>query len=270
MTGTSTARTQGLVGDFAFKAPVRAASVAALVLSGLQTVDGVALAEFDRVLVKNQADNTQNGIYEVHATAWLRTPDCAGPYNLTDGSLVLVRAGTVNAALIYQASLTPPFVAGTSPLTWPQQAVSQGKAGINGSPFKGALAYLTGDKTLSGPDLNVPWDAVDYDTDTCWLIANPTRLVVPAGATFVRLAGTFKVQSAVATTDGGITFRKNGTTFRGYSGHLTKIALENWFLTVVSPVVAAVAGDYFEMVISMDSGTVKSGIESSFSLEVVK
>ena len=45
------------------KRSVRCATTGAIALSGLQTIDGVALAVGDRVLVKNQATASQNWIY---------------------------------------------------------------------------------------------------------------------------------------------------------------------------------------------------------------
>ena len=45
------------------------------IFSGLQTIDGVALAEGDRVLVKNQVYEQYNGIYIASAGAWSRAKD---------------------------------------------------------------------------------------------------------------------------------------------------------------------------------------------------
>ncbi|ELN4703506.1 phage tail protein, partial [Escherichia coli] len=57
------------------KASVRAATTANIALNGLPTVDGVVLAAGDRVLVKNQAAGSQNGIYVAAAGAWARSAD---------------------------------------------------------------------------------------------------------------------------------------------------------------------------------------------------
>ena len=54
---------------------VRTATTANITLSGTQTVDGVALNVGDRVLVKNQTDETENGLYDVQASLWTRTSD---------------------------------------------------------------------------------------------------------------------------------------------------------------------------------------------------
>src|SRR6478736_6645284 len=54
------------------KDSVRAATTANITLSGTQTIDGVALSAADRVLVKNQTNAAQNGIWVVASGAWSR------------------------------------------------------------------------------------------------------------------------------------------------------------------------------------------------------
>lgn len=55
--------------------PVAVVSNSSITLSGLQTIDGVALAAGDRVLIKNQSSGVQNGIYVVSAGSWSRSTD---------------------------------------------------------------------------------------------------------------------------------------------------------------------------------------------------
>ena len=71
---------------------IRAASTEALAaLSGLLTVDGVAVAEGDQILVKDQADRAANGIYVAAKSAWSREPAPAGATAFLE-----VQQGTVN------------------------------------------------------------------------------------------------------------------------------------------------------------------------------
>lgn len=68
----------GAVGppDSAWKAPVVAATQGVnITLSGLQTVDDVGLAAGNRVLVKDQTNGAQNGIYVAATGAWARAAD---------------------------------------------------------------------------------------------------------------------------------------------------------------------------------------------------
>lgn len=77
----------------AIKAPCRAATTANIVLAGEQTIDGIALAEGDRVLVKDQADATLNGIYQVSTGNWTRARDFDGAFDVVKGTLVRVTDG---------------------------------------------------------------------------------------------------------------------------------------------------------------------------------
>jgi hypothetical protein len=116
----------------AIKAPARTATTAAITLSGLQTVDGVALASGDRVLVKNQAAQATNGTYNAAVGAWVRTSDFNASAQLAAGALVFVNSGTLNGQTIWALSDTDPVVLGATALTFVQQAVMVGSAPITG------------------------------------------------------------------------------------------------------------------------------------------
>jgi len=110
-------RTMGLVGNVAMKAPCRVATTAAITLSGLQTIDGIALAAGDRVLVKNQASSIANGIYEADTGDWNRTDDANGALDMVFGTMVKVNAGTVGQGFYYQ-STDADITIGTSAIVW--------------------------------------------------------------------------------------------------------------------------------------------------------
>jgi hypothetical protein len=116
---TITDRIDGVSGSAAIKAPCRAATTANITLSGLQTIDGIVLAVDDRVLVKNQTDEIDNGIYFVNTSSWSRSKDFDGNRDVVTGSLVLVNFGTVNEGRIYSVTTTDnPIVIDTSEITW--------------------------------------------------------------------------------------------------------------------------------------------------------
>lgn len=123
MTSVSSDRRQGLNSGMAVKIPVKAATTANIVLSGLQTIDGVACVAGDRVLVKNQTTSSQNGIYDVDSGNWTRSLDFDGPYDLTQGSLVYCNQGGANAATWFIQQTASPTI-GTSNLVFTQFAVS--------------------------------------------------------------------------------------------------------------------------------------------------
>lgn len=125
----STDRRFGLSGGVAFKAPCRAATTANITLNGLQTIDGVSLAQDDRVLVKNQSTASQNGIWTADSGDWTRAADFNGSRDVVQGTLVLVVSGTVSASTVYQLTTASPTI-GTSSLAF----------AVTGTP---ALAYAS-------------------------------------------------------------------------------------------------------------------------------
>lgn len=100
------------------KSPVEAASTGNLTLSGEQTVDGVALVTGDRVLVKDQTSQDENGIYVVAAGAWSRSSDANTGAEL-EHAITSVKAGTVNANTGWEQTTDNPNV-GVDNIVWVQ------------------------------------------------------------------------------------------------------------------------------------------------------
>lgn len=85
------------------KDAVRVATTAAATLStdfqAGDTIDNVTLAEGDRILIKDQADAKENGIYTVNAStagAPTRATDFDGDADVTGGAFTFVQEGGVN------------------------------------------------------------------------------------------------------------------------------------------------------------------------------
>ncbi len=104
MVSSTSDRINGVVGSVAFKAPVKAATTANITLSGEQTIDGVSCVADDRVLVKNQTDQTENGIYVVATGTWERSKDFDGNRDAVQGTQVHVYGGTVNGGINYRVT----------------------------------------------------------------------------------------------------------------------------------------------------------------------
>lgn len=83
-------------GHTPWKIACRVVSTSNITLSGLQTIDAVALAEGDRVLVAGQTDPKQNGIYLASANTWTRAPDMARSSYAMLGTTVRVLDGATN------------------------------------------------------------------------------------------------------------------------------------------------------------------------------
>lgn len=102
------------------KGSVRAATTAAITLSGTQTVDGVALSAGDRVLVKDQGTASANGIYVVSAGAWTRSTDADTSAEVSAGMYTWVEEGTANGDSGWLLTTNNPITLGTTSLTFTQ------------------------------------------------------------------------------------------------------------------------------------------------------
>ena len=102
----------------ALKVPVVAATTANITLNGTQTIDTVAVVANDRVLVKDQTDATENGVYVVSADDWTRSTDTADVGDLLTGTEVRVNGGT--QAGRWYISTTGTITPGTTEVTWAQ------------------------------------------------------------------------------------------------------------------------------------------------------
>jgi hypothetical protein len=111
----------GLVQGINTKASVLAATAVGqnIVLSGTQTIDGAAVNVGDRVLVKNQTNAAQNGIYVVATGAWTRGPQTDTWAELVSAYTFVVE-GTTNASTGWLCTVTPGGTLETTPVTWTQ------------------------------------------------------------------------------------------------------------------------------------------------------
>lgn len=100
------------------KQSVRVATTANIALTGLQTLDGIALVAGDRVLVKNQTTAKDNGLYVAAAGAWARATDADGSPEVTSALLVSVEQGTTQADTSWQLVTDGAIVLGTTALTF--------------------------------------------------------------------------------------------------------------------------------------------------------
>jgi hypothetical protein len=107
-----------------WKQAVRVATTAAGTLASSfengDTVDGVTLATGDRILIKNQATASENGIYLVNVSgAPTRASDANAAAELVNAS-VYVSEGTTNADTQWTCTTNAPITLGTTSLAWAQ------------------------------------------------------------------------------------------------------------------------------------------------------
>ncbi|SED12265.1 Phage Tail Collar Domain [Pseudomonas saponiphila] len=123
-----------------FKHSALVATTANIALSGIQTIDGVLLPADARVLVKNQTQAKDNGLYVVSSTGvWKRAQDADTSLEVTPGLFVSIETGAVNGDSVWQLVTDGPIVLGSTALTFDMVA---GRTGVNA----GAYGNVTVDK----------------------------------------------------------------------------------------------------------------------------
>jgi hypothetical protein len=148
----------GLVAGLSWKNAVSCATTGNITLSGTQTIDGYAVTAADRVLVKNQTNQTENGIYIPAAGAWTRSTDMDVSTEFPSAA-VFVKLGTVNKDTAWTCTNDTAPALGTTNIVWAQ--------------FSGAGTYTAGNGlTLTantfdvgaGTGITVAADTVAVDT----------------------------------------------------------------------------------------------------------
>ncbi|WP_249744413.1 phage tail protein [Pseudomonas sp. SORT22] len=155
------------IGKLDGKNSVRVATLGPIDLGGIPTLDGVALQAGDRVLVKDQVQGRENGLYVVGPGLWARAQDADGNAEVTPGLTVTVEQGAKLADTQWKLVTDAPIVVGTTPLQF--QNVAAGYSGIAprnvGGPITtaeaGKLIYFYGGAT--GQVLTLP-SAADFPT----------------------------------------------------------------------------------------------------------
>ena len=162
--------------------------------NGALTVDSVAVAVDDRILVKNQAAALQNGIYKVTATGsagavfvLTRTPDADTASEITGGAFTFVEKGTINAdnGYVFTHDGTPTL----------------GSTAITVAQFSGA-GQITAGAALSKTN-----NTLDVEVDDSSIQVTSDALNVKAlGVTNAMLAGSIAnaklTNSVITVTDG--------------------------------------------------------------------
>jgi predicted acyltransferase (DUF342 family) len=177
------------------KDSVRVATTGNITLSGLQTIDGVAVVAGDRVLVKNQTDAKTNGIYEVKSGAWSRTVDADVSSKLSPGMFTFVEEGSTNADSGWVLST--------------DGAITLGTTLINFVQFSGAGSIIAGNGlTKTGNTLQV--------------VGTANRIV--ANSANIDIASNYAGQTSITTLGNITTGTWNGSTIainKGGTGSTT-------------------------------------------------
>ncbi|MBO9552444.1 phage tail protein [Pseudomonas sp.] len=187
-----------------FKHSVLAATTVNIALSGLQTVDGVALTAGARVLVKSQTAAKDNGLYLVVASgAWTRCADADNSEKVTPGMLVLVERGTVNGDSAWQLVTDAPISLGVTALAY---EMAFGRTGIAVGTYRsvsvdayGRITAATNPNSVAGYGLTDVYTKTELDQALALKapLASPVLTGVPTAPTRPR----FTADTTLATTD---------------------------------------------------------------------
>jgi len=102
------------------KASARVATTEDITLSGVQTIDGVGVLAGERVLVKDQTDLSENGIYDVvSGGSWTRSADAVQD-ELNSGAFCFIEEGTINANSGFVVSTSNPITIDTDDIEFSQ------------------------------------------------------------------------------------------------------------------------------------------------------
>lgn len=115
---------------FDSKGSVRVATTAAGTLATSfengDTVDGVVLATGDRILIKDQASQAENGIYTVNASGAPTRSTDMNDWAEVPGAFVAVEEGTSNADTVWLCTSNQGGTLNTTAITWQQIPTSAG------------------------------------------------------------------------------------------------------------------------------------------------
>jgi hypothetical protein len=190
----------------AVKAPCLVTTTANITLSGLQSIDGVTVAENDRVLVKSQTTGTENGIYSASSGNWSRTRDFDGAYDIVQGTRVFVTAGSTLAGNEYYVSTSGTITIDSTSITFTQMPAS----GIAASVAAAAASAATASSAASAASVSAAAAAVSAAT---FQFSTPVTGVDTTGVTDAR-AGIQSVIDAVSAAGGGYVHLGAGKTYR--------------------------------------------------------
>lgn len=185
----------GAVNGLDVKQSVRAATTAAGTLASDfengDTIDGVTLATGDRILIKDQADGSENGVYTINASgAPTRATDFDADAEVTAGAFFFVEEGTTNADSGFVLTTNDDITVGSTALTFTQ--------------FSGTGQITAGDglaKSGSILSVNVDDSTLEISADTLQIKSTYT------GQTSITTLGTITTGtwngSTIAIANGG-------------------------------------------------------------------
>lgn len=202
-------------------------------LSGLAAIDGVTPVVGDRILVANQTNPAQNGVYVASATGWTRATDANDSAEFVPARQIFVQEGTQFSNTGWGVSSAVNPTVGTDPITFTQVSGAASYTAGNGLQLTGnqfSVVPQSGQIVVTGSGVGLATSGVAAGTYTKVTVDTFGRVTVGAAATPADIGA----QAAHAfltslTTAGDGIIVKNGTNTlsRSIAGTAGNIAVTN-------------------------------------------
>lgn len=245
---------QGLDPKGSVRAATTVAGTLATSFENGDTIDGVTLSTNDRILIKNQASPSENGIYTVNASgAPTRSLDMDA-WSEVPGAFVFVEEGSTLADTGWVCTSNQGGTLNTTAITWVQfGGAGTYTAGV-GLTLTGTQFSLTSpvDPTLGGTGTTTAPSAVGQI-----LIATSGNVYTPATIT----PGT---AISVTNASGSITINNTGVT-SVTAGTAISVSGATGAVTINNTGVTAIAGTSNQITASASTGSVTLSIPSAFT-----
>lgn len=209
----SKAYVDGVASGLDLKDSVRLATTAAdgnLSLTGAATVDGVAVVDGDRILVKNQTNGAQNGIYVANTSgAWSRSSDADNQpgAEITTGMFAFVTSGSTNANNGFVLVTTGTITLGTTALVFTQfSGAGQVYAGAGLSKTGNTIDVGTGD------GIQVDSESITVKLDGSTLTKSASGLKLSDLSSGMILIGNGSNVATAQSISGDVTLLNTGAT----------------------------------------------------------
>lgn len=238
------------VTGLSWKQAVRVATTAngtlATAFANGQTVDGVVLATGDRILIKNQTTQTENGLYLVNASgAPTRVGDADAGTELA-GAAVFVQAGTVNSDTGWIQTTNAPITIGTTNVVFSQ--------------FSGSGTYTAGTGlTLTGNTFSIT-APVSIALGGTGLTAAPTngQLLIGNGTGYSLATITAGTAISVVNAAGSITIANTGVT-SNVAGTGISVSGATGAVTISNTGLLSATGTANQVLVNGTSGAAQTG-----------
>jgi hypothetical protein len=190
---------------YAIKAECQVATLVNISLSGLQTIDGYTTLAGDRVLIKNQTNQTQNGIYVAATGAWSRSTD-ANTYASLVSAFTFIQNGATQQNSGWACTIPTSGTLGVTNITWSQLASASAYfagTGLNLASYTFSIANTGVSAASYGTASSVPTLAINAQGQ----VTSASNTAISIANTQVTGLGTMSTQNAnnVAITGGTIT-----------------------------------------------------------------